>query len=247
MKIFKIYNNEKKRITQASGSTTLYYIGKSPAQPNPPRKNKKWIRPQYPEGLENGVFLTSNWKEVAYYHGVIGNVYVYNVDNKVIKEAGELTRFDHATEILIPKNIWEKYIGDKIKLKGKMKEKKINSELKEYEKNIKRHDLKMDEQKKVLTLYKLDNSEIVTKGTKLYSNEEYLMEKYPYQEIKKIIIKEKYIKKINIEYVKEKLDYQEESYYKELDNYIYTIIYEINTDGYIKGIYFYPINKETVL
>ena len=123
---------------KASGSKIFYHIGKSPAKPEPysiskekkrfygPEDTGKWERPQHPGGVENGVFLTSNWKEVAFNHGILDrrildrrildhkdekrlNVYVYKIDMGVVKESGGEIRYGGASELLIPLNIWKKY------------------------------------------------------------------------------------------------------------------------------------------
>jgi hypothetical protein len=114
-------------LREAGGTRTLYHIGKRPAQPRP---NKGWIhtgpfKRSWLPGLtfDVGVFLSSDPLSVAKHHGVLGHVYAYKVPWKVIVEAGGLHRYDNATEIIIPENLW-----DQVRFAGKSMDK---DELKE--------------------------------------------------------------------------------------------------------------------
>lgn len=101
---------------------TLYYIGRRPASPKPKTRyvdydgtewNREWLR----DPVLSGVFLTPNPVDVGQFHGLMwGNVYAYCVPEWVIKSAGGLHKFEHATEILIPAELWKhvKFLGKSI-------------------------------------------------------------------------------------------------------------------------------------
>lgn len=112
----------KREIHKKIGSRVLYHIGRRPAYPHPKvvgrgapvgddedswfDEDDVWRRPWLKEPVREAVFLTPNWFEVAVYHGVYGNVYAYRTPWWVIKESGGIHSFDRASEVLIPKRLW---------------------------------------------------------------------------------------------------------------------------------------------
>jgi len=123
---------------------TLYHMGDHPPQPVPKMKwfkewdpkavdpdtgertgdyvnvepDHHWRRPWLSSPVASGVFLTPNYREVALFHGKAGITHVFKVPQWVIKKSGGLHRFDRATEVLIPEEIWEE-AGVKGKVYGK--------------------------------------------------------------------------------------------------------------------------------
>jgi len=74
----------------------LYHIAKRPARPT------SWEG----HGLKGEVvFLGTRWQDIALWHGIKGNVYIYKVPCAIVKKYG-LRRFDRVTEIVIPKKDW---------------------------------------------------------------------------------------------------------------------------------------------
>lgn len=122
---------------------TLYHIGPRPAQPkekmrplmdfDPDATDRKtgekgefvpipgtdnWDRHWLKEPVKNAVFLTPEPITVAMNHGIFGNVYAYKVPQWVIAAAGGIHRYDHGSEIIISKEIWDQ-AGDEIEFLGK--------------------------------------------------------------------------------------------------------------------------------
>ena len=110
----------------------LYHIGKKPGFPHPAQsgwaKNTGSRDPDREQGVwhrkgrkpaSSGVFLSNNPKRVAPMHGVFGNVYAYDVPEKVIRKSGGIRTFDRATELLVPGEDWKK-----VKFKGKSSDKR---------------------------------------------------------------------------------------------------------------------------
>lgn len=104
------------------GSRTLYFIGNRPASPKPKSVGRwrysgqpepEWVRPWLKNTVARAVFLSPTPVSVFQHHGVTGHVYAYSVPQWVIKEAGGLHRFDHATEIVVPDVLWKhvKFLG----------------------------------------------------------------------------------------------------------------------------------------
>jgi hypothetical protein len=89
---------------------TLYHIGPRPAEPKPRRAGwgpGDWERSHLDKPIRSGVFLSPNPGDIAYFHGVRGaNVYVYKIAFSVIKEAGQVNRYDSGSEVLIPEDLW---------------------------------------------------------------------------------------------------------------------------------------------
>lgn len=97
---------------------TLYHIGKRPPSPKPYNSDlsDKWERDWLPEGISSGVFLTPNPIEVRISHYKWGHVYTFEVPEWVIRKSGGIHRFDNASEVLIPENLWKyvKFVGKSI-------------------------------------------------------------------------------------------------------------------------------------
>jgi len=103
----------KTALKEAAGAKTLYHIGNRPAMPKPYKKDDPggWARKWLPGGMTNEpvVFMSDDWKEIAAFHHVRGNVYAYKIPQAAIKESGGLHRYDKAKEVLIPQSVWDKY------------------------------------------------------------------------------------------------------------------------------------------
>jgi hypothetical protein len=122
---------------------TLYHIGPKPAEPkekmrplmdfDPDAIDRKtgekgdfvpipgtanWERHWLKEPVKNAVFLTPDPVAIGMNHGVHGNVYAYRVPQWVIAAAGGIHRYDHGSEIVISKEIWDQ-AGDEIEFLGK--------------------------------------------------------------------------------------------------------------------------------
>lgn len=91
----------------ASGSVTLYFVGKRPAEPVPTHwsqyanagraegHERYWLD----EPTREVVFLTSNPYDVTYFHGRDGNLYRYRVprfDRVFFKDPDTLPRLEEA-------------------------------------------------------------------------------------------------------------------------------------------------------
>jgi|TARA_R110000824_G_scaffold401691_2_gene613705 hypothetical protein len=108
----------------------LYHIGKRPAEPKPKSRwlsqgqpDEEWVRYWLSNSVSSGVFLTSNPTDVVQHHGVSGNVYAYKVPEWVIEKSGGIHRFDTATEVLVPEEVWNE-AGKEIEFLGKTMSKK---------------------------------------------------------------------------------------------------------------------------
>ena len=114
----KALRRQRREATAEKKYEVLYHIAKAPAQPEvkPGGRRRPWLKePQ--EGSH--LFMSTDWRSVAYNHGVPGNVYKYEIPHKLFQELREkyykqpgkqpIHRFDLATELLIPGDIWEKY------------------------------------------------------------------------------------------------------------------------------------------
>ncbi len=120
----------------------LWHIGPKPAEP---RDKMKFLQDWDPEAIgrdgekgdwvnipgtdnwerwwldspvKSGVFLTPTPTNIARYHGRSGNVYHYRVPEWVIAKSGGVHRYDHGSEVLISKAVWEE-AGDEIEFGGK--------------------------------------------------------------------------------------------------------------------------------
>jgi len=100
-------------LESAGGYKMLYHIGPRPPQPNPKRPGRgggaSWEREWLDTPVKSAVFMTDNWKAVWTRHGIFGNVYTYKVPRAAIRDSGGLHRYDNAKEVIIPKDVWEKY------------------------------------------------------------------------------------------------------------------------------------------
>lgn len=101
-----------------------------------PDKDYGWIRDwkKVPKN-EKVVFLTREYCQVYWNHGKVGNVYIFDVPEWVIKESGGLHRFDEASEIIIPESLWKNVIFKGKIDKNKMVEKCKNHYIKYYDYN----------------------------------------------------------------------------------------------------------------
>ena len=124
-----ILENWRKYLDEAAedrkSMATLYHIGPRPAEPKT-RSGKwgpgGWKRGHLDEPVLSGVFLSPNPGDIAYFHGVYGNVYVYKIAYSVIEEAGQVNRYDSGSEILIPEDVWNRGKHEnKIIFKGRSK------------------------------------------------------------------------------------------------------------------------------
>lgn len=112
------------RALQNAGERLLYHIGPRPPSPNY-RTGKLtplgqgWTRHWLPDPVLSGVFLTPDPLAVRQFHGVSGNVYAALVPESVIRRSYGLHRYDEATEILVPENLW-----GQVKLLGKVMDEK---------------------------------------------------------------------------------------------------------------------------
>jgi hypothetical protein len=116
----------EKELRGQKDKRTLYHIGKRPAEPKPAERwgeKGGWDRPWIDRRVKSGVFLTTNPTDIAWSHGVSGNVYAYKVPHWVIEKAGGVHRFDTGSEILISEEIWEE-AGDEIEFLGKTMDQK---------------------------------------------------------------------------------------------------------------------------
>ena len=77
-----------------------------------------WQRWWLDSPVDAGVFLTPTPTDIARYHGRSGNVYHYKVPEWVIGKAKGIHRYDHGSEVLISKEIWDE-AGDEIEFGGK--------------------------------------------------------------------------------------------------------------------------------
>lgn len=109
----------------SSGYTTLYHISKhGPANPIPTPSHYKGN--ERVEGKDTALWMTPNYYEVMYNHGVMGKVHAYRIDNGLIDEAGGIYPYDDAMELIFTKEIWHRGIKEgKIKYLGSVKEKKV--------------------------------------------------------------------------------------------------------------------------
>jgi len=120
----------------------LWHIGPKPAFPQPKMKylqdwdsealardgekgdwvdipdTDNWQRWWVDSPVKAGVFLTPTPTDIARYHGRSGNVYHYRIPEWVIAKSGGVHRYDHGSELLIPKEVWEE-AGDEIEFGGK--------------------------------------------------------------------------------------------------------------------------------
>jgi hypothetical protein len=121
---------------KASGSTILYHITNSadvfPKPLDSSYFQRKQFRSWMKDAPEKAIWLSPNWFEVFQNHGLIRkNVFVFEVDNGLIEEAGGIHTFDDAPEIIINEELWNKGINSgKIIPKGKLSEHKIEEMLK---------------------------------------------------------------------------------------------------------------------
>ena len=119
----------------------LWHIGPKPAFPQPKVKllqdwdpeaigrdgekgdfvsipgTDNWQRWWLDSPVKAGVFLTPTPTDIARYHGRSGNVYHYKVPEWVIDKAKGIHRYDHGSEVLISKEIWDE-AGDEIEFIG---------------------------------------------------------------------------------------------------------------------------------
>jgi len=119
----------------------LWHIGPKPAFPQPKVKllqdwdpeaigrdgekgdfvdipgTDNWQRWWLDSPVKAGVFLTPTPTDIARYHGRSGNVYHYKVPEWVIAKSGGVHRYDHGSEVLISKEIWDE-AGDEIEFIG---------------------------------------------------------------------------------------------------------------------------------
>ncbi len=120
----------------------LWHIGPKPAYPQPKMKylqdwdsaalardgekgdwvdipdTDNWQRWWLDSPVKAGVFLTPTPTDIARYHGRSGNVYHYKVPEWVIAKSGGVHRYDHGSELLISKEIWDE-AGDEIEFVGR--------------------------------------------------------------------------------------------------------------------------------
>ncbi len=113
----------EKELRGKKGKRTLYHIGKRPASPKPAERwgakgEEGWSRDWIEGPVKSGVFLTPNPTDIAWNHGVSGNVYAYKVPHWVIEKSGGVNRFDTGSEVLISQEVWEE-AGDEIEFLGK--------------------------------------------------------------------------------------------------------------------------------
>lgn len=106
---------ESTRIQTAGGTRTLYHIGFRAPIPRMPRHGEPWERPGLGRVDEPIVFLTPNPNKVSRRHNVGGNLYIYDVPQWVIAEAGGVHHYDHAPEVIIPERLW-----GHVRLKGQV-------------------------------------------------------------------------------------------------------------------------------
>lgn len=122
MEISTLEENLSKTKRRNNNSRTLYYIGKRPASPKPKPERRwmdagqlgdAWVREWLDKPVKKAVFLTTEPISVGIRHGVWGHVYAYSVPEWVINKAAGLHRFDKATEIVIPDDLWKhvKFLG----------------------------------------------------------------------------------------------------------------------------------------
>lgn len=107
-----------------SGDRVLYHIGPRPPFPNYHTGwriplEQGWSRHWLPEPVLCGVFLTPEPLAVRQFHGITGNVYAVLVPEAVIRQSYGLHRYDSATEILVPAQLW-----NRVKLLGKVMDEK---------------------------------------------------------------------------------------------------------------------------
>ncbi len=117
----------EKSIRGQKDKRTLYHIGKRPASPKPAERwgakgEEGWSRDWIEGPVKSGVFLTPNPTDIAWNHGVSGNVYAYKVPHWVIEKSGGVNRFDTGSEVLISQEVWEE-AGDEIEFLGKTMDK----------------------------------------------------------------------------------------------------------------------------
>jgi len=125
-----------KHIASKSGTRILYHIGKGYPQPVPYGRDD-WRRGGWerywakysPE--EKVVFLTPDFVRVHNNHGIDGNLYIFEVPEWVIKEAGGIHVYDYAPEVIIPEHLWKHVI-----FKGKKDEGEVERICKEKVRNI---------------------------------------------------------------------------------------------------------------
>ena len=110
----------EKETRHQKSKRTLYHIGSRPAEPKPMSRSyaNTWRRYWLDQDVESGVFLSPNPIDIAQYHGVMGDVYAYKIPEWVIAKAGGVHRYDHGSEVLISKEVWEE-AGDEIEFLGK--------------------------------------------------------------------------------------------------------------------------------
>tara|TARA_Y100001938_G_scaffold142232_1_gene213142 strand:- start:1695 stop:3998 length:2304 start_codon:yes stop_codon:yes gene_type:complete len=117
----------EKELRGQKSKRTLYHIGKRPASPKPAERwgakgEEGWSRDWIEGPVKSGVFLTPNPTDIAWNHGVSGNVYAYRVPHWVIEKSGGVNRFDTGSEVLISQEVWEE-AGDEIEFLGKTMDK----------------------------------------------------------------------------------------------------------------------------
>ena len=117
----------EKELRGQKNKRTLYHIGKRPASPKPAERwgakgEEGWSRDWIEGPVKSGVFLTPNPTDIAWNHGVSGNVYAYKVPHWVIEKSGGVNRFDTGSEVLISQEVWEE-AGDEIEFLGKTMDK----------------------------------------------------------------------------------------------------------------------------
>lgn len=63
----------------------------------------------YADGLIDGlvVFLCKHPAEIPVAHGLDGNLYIYEVPSWVFRKSGGWRRYDNATELVIPAELWK--------------------------------------------------------------------------------------------------------------------------------------------
>lgn len=130
-----------KHIASKSGSRILYHIGRGYPQPVPYKSplpfKEDWQRDHWGRYWksfskdEKVVFLTSDFVRVHTNHGLDGNLYIFEVPEWVIKEAGGIHIYDNAPEVIIPEHLW-KYVV----FKGKKNEEELEEICKKKSRRI---------------------------------------------------------------------------------------------------------------
>ena len=157
LKLNNVFYNLIKKIGTDSDYEILYHIRNKHGLPYPKpsrEPNKQWERNHLDEPIsvdEPVIFLTNDPAAIYYHHGLRGDVFVYKVSKKIIKESHGLNKFDGANEIIITESLWVKGLsnGD-IKLLGKKSSKWLKEKADEKYKNTSNHNNLNDSSKNLL-------------------------------------------------------------------------------------------------